>query len=315
MGKSKRRTSSLKLTKGNIIAIIIASITGLCTVIAACVGLGVPIITRIFETPNQISTQTTSGFSPISTVMPTSTLSNDPIRLAPVSVDVRSCHAPIFAVPQNVDTRPSVSGDDPFERFNNTFNFLNSVGIPVAAKSVNSDGVQEGDDPHRWVSPCEPSISFDIVLWNNLPSRILVKEFVLIVEAYDYQPAEIPNDYKLVFLIPPDLYIGPDLSVTPSPMPTRIPSQFFTHELKATSNSLPFLSLSNTPPIIIEPATPMSFGIYLHPISTGTFRTHLSFNIEDNQGNQITLNSDSIITKWISVDNLDATKAIPIDVK
>ena len=294
----------MKLTKGNITAIIVALISGLCTVIGASIGLGVPVVAQIFESRDEIQAISTEESSQEST--------SNLARMDQISIDSFGCVAPRFAVPKSVSIPPSVEGNDPYERFNNTYDYLYNTGVPVAAQAINMNGVSS-DDVRNWASVCDPSLNLSNVLWNNTSTRILVKEVTLIIEAYDYEPSRIPSGYKLVLLIPPQ-FGGPGVGPTSAPA-TPIPYQQFNSELKATSNSLPFLSMSKTPPILVEPNTPMDFFIYLYPISTGTFRMHLSFYVEDSQGNKVTLNSESIVSKWLSVDNLNASQIIPIDVR
>lgn len=291
MGKRKRKSRLPKLTIEQIVFLIGVLITGGCTIVAAI--LGGPIVEDFLSS---LSTKT-----------------NNTIKVGSINVDENICFAPMFAVPQSISIPPKAKGNDPFERYNDTKNFLRDAGIPIATKSIDTSGISfTEEDLRRFLSPCDPSLSIDIPLWNNSPNRILVKEFTLIVESYDYEPSGIPDDYKLVFIVPPQLGgPGPDSGYAPTPLPNK----FFKGELKSTSNSLPFLRMSNTPPIIIEPNSPINFSIYLNPVSTGTFRIHLSFYIEDNQGNQTTLDSTSFISKWVLIDNLKASQTIGIDVK
>lgn len=311
--KPSTKKPSFKLTKGNVIGIVTALIAGTCTIIAACIGLATPIVSKYFEPP---PTQTLTASPSPTTNIPTATPLINSARLEPIEAKLLSCSVGgIYAVPNYVEIPLSVSGSDPFERYNNAENYLNEQGFLVAAESVNSNGLDTGD-PRTYAQACDLIfLSLYTILWNDSSGRIFVKEVALIVEAYDFEPSHIPNDYKTVVLIPPQLGGGGGGGDEGNPEPTPIPFQSFEGELRSTSNSFPFMSMSNNPPIIIESGTPVQFGVFLQVLNAGTYRVHLAFSIEDGKGKQIKLNSESFISKFALINNLDLQEIIPIDVR
>lgn len=166
-------------------------------------------------------------------------------------------------------------------------------------------------DQRTYAQACaDVYLGISTILWNDSSNRIFIKEVTLIVEAYDYEPSRVPIDYNTVVLIPPQLGGGGG-----SPGPTPIPQQFFEGELISTSNSFPFMSMTNSPPLIIEAGIPVQFDIYLKVKNAGTYRMHLAFYVEDGKGKQIKLDSQSFISKFALLDNLDLEEIIPIDVR
>ncbi|MDD2865294.1 MAG: hypothetical protein PHC99_11335 [Methylococcales bacterium] len=90
MPNTSSKKSMRKFTNAQLVAIIIAIVTGSCTVLAACVGLGVPLISSYFERTSNEQTQPDPNFfpTPYEYQLPTPAVAGKQLDFSPILLNI-----------------------------------------------------------------------------------------------------------------------------------------------------------------------------------------------------------------------------------
>ncbi len=233
----------------------------------------------------------------------------NPIKLEPLKIS--GYCANIRAIPVNSEIPKFSTETDVRQRWTKTLAFLDDIGFKIGYERVNRVNYKpEGiyDPFYQVVGGCNPpGMMVESIVVNNSHDAIVIKEVALIVDAYDYEPSSIPDDYKLIYVLPLELGGGEPAKY--------VPTQHFQSEVRPTTNALRLMHISNTPPIIVKSDEMLRLTASVSLLAGGTFRMHLAVDITDSQGRESTLETSSFIKKWVMINEVDLTKIQPVDVK